>query len=201
MKIGKRKAAALLALAVFGVLGTSATANASTGVGGFTILTASTSASAHKCIVIGSDSQGHQGVLCADIVTSRTSYGYQAVGQVQAYCQTTVNGIVTDIQCAQIDESARFANAAGESSPVEGGYCGHQFGPCAVGRNVWQSTQFGWESTTGCDSNPNSTYNVWTSIMGGGDSGIELPGSDKWVYLTTGNDGLSQSTGHYYICW
>jgi hypothetical protein len=205
MKIGKRATAAL-ALAALAVLGTSAAANASTGIGGFPILHASTNQGAHQCIVIGSDSQGHEGVMCADIVTYPTpgagSGSYQAIGQIQAYCQTTVEGIVTGIQCAQVDVSGRFAGAGGWSTPVGAEtYCGHQYGPCAVGRNVWQSSWFGWDTTTGCSSNPNSSYDVWTSIMGGTTSGIELPGSDKWVYLGTGNDGLSQSSGHNYICW
>ena len=202
MKIGKRTTAAL-ALAVFAVLGTSAAANASTGVDGFPILHASTNQFAHQCIVIGSDSQGHQGVMCADIVTDPAGTGsgvYQAIGEVEAYCQTEVNGITTDIQCAQVDASGRFAGAGGWSTPV-GFDCGHQFGPCAVGRNKRPSASYGWTTTTGCASNPNSSYDMWTSITGGGDSKIELPGSDKWVYLTTGNDGLSQSTGHNYICW
>lgn len=203
MKIGKRTTAAL-ALAVFAVLGGSATANATTGPDGFPILHASTSQFAHQCIVIGSDSQGHQGVMCADVLTYPTGSGsgvYQAVGQIEAYCQTTVEGIVTGIQCAHVEVGGHFSNAAGWSTGMGQYQCGHQFGPCAVGRNEWQSAWFGWESTTGCASNPNSSYDVWTSIEGGGDSGIELPGSDKWVYLTTGNDGLSQSSGHNYICW
>jgi hypothetical protein len=31
---------------------------------------------------------------------------------------------------------------------------------------------------------------------------IELPNSDQWTYLGTGNtnDGTGLSTGHYYIC-
>src|ERR1700729_2380538 len=106
MKIGKRTTAAL-ALAVFAVLGTSAAANATTDVDGFPILHASTNQFAHQCIVIGSDSQGHQGVMCADVLTHTTpgagSGSYQAVGQIEAYCQTTVNGIVTGIQCAHVD--------------------------------------------------------------------------------------------------
>lgn len=203
MKIGKRTTAAL-ALAVFAVLGTSAAANASTGVDGFPILHASTNQFAHQCIVIGSDSEGHQGVMCADILTYPTGAGsgvYQAIGQIEAYCQTTVEGIVTGIQCAQVDVSGHFSNAAGGSDGMGKYECGHQFGPCAVGRNNWQSSWFGWESTTGCSSNPKSTYDVWTSIDGGTTSGIELPGSDKWVYLGTGNDGLSESSGHNYVCW
>lgn len=205
MKIGKRTTAALT-LVVLAVLGTSATANATTGSDGFPILHASTHQVAHQCIVIGSDSQGHQGVMCADILTYPTGTGtgdYQAIGQIEAYCQTEVDNIVTDIQCAEVDVSGGLFTGAGGWSSAVGGetYCGHQWGPCAVGRNDWQSGFYGWETTTGCASNPNSSYDMWTSIMGGGDSGIELPGSDKWVYLTTGNDGLSQSSGHNYICW
>jgi hypothetical protein len=184
------------------VLGTSATANASTGVDGFPILHASKEQSAHQCIVIGSDNQGDQGVMCADVETYPTGNGsYQAVGQIEAYCQTGSGSTATELTCAQVHVSGHFASAGGWSAGMGEYDCGHQFGPCDRLRNEWESAAFGWETTTGCDSNPNSSYDVWTVILGGGDSGIELPGSDKWVYLVDGNDGLGESRGHNYVCW
>ncbi|HEX7162363.1 MAG TPA: hypothetical protein VF223_14150 [Trebonia sp.] len=202
MKIGKRKAASLLALAVFGVLGTSATANASTGADGFPVLRASVEQFAHQCIVLGSDNQGTQGVMCADVETYPTGNGsYQAVGQIEAYCQTGSGSTATELTCAQVHVSGTFANGAGGRNGMGEYDCGHQFGSCASLRNEWESSWFGWDTTTGCDSNPNSSYDVWTVILGGGESGIELPGSDKWVYLVYGNDGLGESSGHNYVCW
>jgi hypothetical protein len=184
-----------------GVLGTSATANASTGPDGFPILRASTEQFAHKCIVVGSDYQGQQGEMCADVETYPTSYGSSAaVGQIEAYCQTGSDSIATELTCAQVDVSGTFANAAG-------------------GR-AWASTYAGISGVraTVCETNGNRPGSAGTrrpgahltrteattcgpSYWAGAIAGLSCRASDKWVYLTTGNDGLGQSSGHSYVCW
>jgi hypothetical protein len=59
----------------------------------------------------------------------------------------------------------------------------------------------GKSGNSDCGDDPNSDHDVWMNVLQG--AGIELPVSDKWVYLESGsgaNDGGNFSTGHYYVC-
>lgn len=58
-----------------------APASAATGVDGFTILYAAEGNTAHHREVIGSDSLGNEGVVCADILTGTTSTDYWSKGR------------------------------------------------------------------------------------------------------------------------
>jgi hypothetical protein len=214
MRFGKRRAAACLALAVFGLLGTSASASADTGTDGFTILHAKSGQVAHKCTVIGSDNEDHQAVVCVDIETVWFSdgSGYEAYGQVEAYCQEGSGSATIPIQCAEVDLDGTWADAGGDRRSL-GIHCGHSYGPCSVsGRNydrIDDSNADDYTTGSECSSQPNSYYDVWTVAIGGtstqdttSETRIELPFTDKWTYLGTGNtnDGTGESTGHYYVC-
>jgi hypothetical protein len=212
MKFGKRKAMALLSLAVLAVLGTSASASADTGTDGFTILHAKSGQFAHQCKVIGQDNELHQAVVCADIVTKWFGgTAYAAYGKVEAYCQEGSGSATIPVQCAEVDVDGVWADAGGDVRSL-GIRCGHAYGPCSVsGRNTDEvdddnSTQY--TTSSGCSSQPNSYFDVWTIAFGGSannstsETRIELPGTDKWTYLYTGNanDGTGWSSGHYYVC-
>lgn len=213
MKFGKRKAAALLSLAAFGVLGTSVSANADTGLHGFTILHASKQNFAHTCTVIGQDTEGHQAVICVDITTTTNTGGtyiYEAFGKLEAYCQEGSGSATIPVECAEVDVNGQFSNAAvPKDDQTTGIFCGHQYSPCndKAGRNFSQVNGFGYFIGDTCSST--STNEVWMIAEGGSSTTdtsslakIELPGTDKWTYLGVGNanDGHNESTGHYYIC-
>lgn len=216
MSFGKRKAAVFLSLAVFGILNTAATANAATGVDGFQILNASTNGFAHKCTVIGSDNRNpqDQAVVCADIFTRPDGdYGDAAYGQIEAYCQQNSNVGTTVVRCAQINIAGNesvFANALRGREWISTHRCGHQYISCPTGRLEIPTGYYSYDSNTpGCSSYPNSENDVWMIAQGGTSThdtsspvAIELPNSDQWTYLGTGNtnDGTGLSTGHYYIC-
>ena len=217
MRFGKRKRAAVfVSLAVFGMLGISATASADTGTDGFQILHAKTNDSAHTCTVIGSDNKYpvDQAVVCADILTGPYGDGeFEAYGQVEAYCQADWPTGPTVEQCAQINVAGNksvLANALDGRNWISANHCGHQYGACTSER--WKITTglYSYDVyTPGCSSSPGSENDVWMVAAGGSSPydtssplAIELPNSDQWTYLGTGNtnDGTGLSTGHYYIC-
>jgi hypothetical protein len=163
---------------------------------------------AHQCQVIGNDGTT-QAVVCADILTgvydADSGEGSYARDQVEAYCQTISTGAV--VQCADVLVTYGLNSAANDSaypdisSDVE---CGHAYGACSTGRNVWSNVTYDYPwskwTSSNCDSNVNGESSVWSVIYGGNDTIIELPKSDKSVALTTGNDGGNEISGHYFIC-
>jgi hypothetical protein len=205
MRLGKRWVAALLSLAAFGVLGTSLSASAATGTGGITILYAGEGNTAHTCNVIGS-ADGYQAVICADIYTGEGDTQYWAEGKVEAFCQQGSGSTAVTVRCAHVDMAGRLSSATGNENPVGQWVCGHQYGACSTGRNVIETKSFAYSSASGCASNPDSQYDLWMIAVGNSETAsptsIELPVSDKTVYLGVGNanDGPNESTGHYYIC-
>ena len=82
--------------------------------------------------------------------------------------------------------------------------CGHALGSCPTGREYAHSNEWmadGSESSeSGCASN---TAEALWSIAFGVSTTIELPGSGDSYTLdnTVPNDGVNESTGHYYICY
>lgn len=203
MKFGKLKFAAAAALTAFiAVVGTSMSAHAATGAGGITILHASNGDMAHQCTVIG-EVDGYQGVVCADLLTGLLGSQYWVEGRVEAYCQTDAG---VEVQCADVDLLyGEMADGGGGNTLIGGTQCGHSYGPCSTGRNyAYSRSNFYYDTSTypvSCSSSTGSITQVW-AVAAGGVVGIELPKSDKWVYLSTANsnDGGNESTGHYYIC-
>ena len=177
--------------------------------GGLPILYASAGDQAHKCVVIGSAydadsgvSTTVEGVVCADVLTAATSGGYTAKAQLELLCQTTAGA---DVQCADVIAEGELSNEPGGVVASTGAYqCGHTYGACATGRNYVQTGTYSYsgESMSDCSSNTGAATDTWGLAVGGGDTKIELPGSDDWVSLSTSNadDGGNQSTGHNYVC-
>jgi hypothetical protein len=192
MARGRRlcKLAAIL-FAVVGVTVAAITpASAATGTDGFTILYASEGNIAHHCEIIGSDSDGNEGIVCVDILTGTGSDYYWARAQIEAFCYNNSQ----PVQCAQVDVTGTWANGADADSGIGQSVCGHQWGACSTGRNYFSGRAIYYTSASGCSSEPNSTYDVWTVATTPGTQ-IELPKSAKWVYLPS-----NYSTGHYYVC-
>lgn len=183
------KLAAILSAAAGMMMAAVSPASAATGTDGFTILYASQGNIAHHCEVIGSDSYGSEAIVCADILTGTGSTDYWSRAQIEAFCYK--NGVTE--QCAQVDVTGTWANGTGKNYGMGQWVCGHQFGACATGRNNVISGALYYSSASGCSSETNSTYDVWTVATQGTE--IELPVSAKWVYL-----GSNYSTGHYWVC-
>jgi hypothetical protein len=196
----KRRVAASLSLAALATLGAAVPASAATGTGGYPVLYAGDGNFAHTCTVIGS-ADGYQGVVCVDILTGTSGTDYWARGQLELLCQKGSGSTAVTVRCAQVDAVGRISSANGNEYPVGQWVCGHQFGACSSGRNDIMTSAFFYSSASGCASNPNSAYNVWT-VAYGTQTSIELPVSGKVVYLGAGsaNDGANESTGHHYIC-
>ena len=198
-RLGAFTLAAALAL-IFGAVGSADAA-------ALPILHTSMSGSgqeAHECTVVGNDGTT-QGVVCVDILTgiydSNSGEGSYAKDQVEVYCQNISSG--ADVQCANALVTFGFYNAAGGANSGTD-ECGHSYGPCATGRNYYSNTTFDYPwsswSDSNCASDSNGATSVWAVAFGGGDTVIELPGSDKSVSLVSGNDGGNESSGHYFIC-
>lgn len=196
--IGGRRLAAVAATATLvglGIAGSATTADAST-----PILYASANQMAHKCTVIGIDQYGNQGVVCADLLAYQYTSGPEAIAQVEIFCQTS-SGVVE--QCAEAHAYGTLSNAqTGTGSRAEFD-CGHAYGRCSGGRNyrIMGSQWLEFYANDNCQTSP--AYNYWAVIYGQGAlTSIELPRSDKWVYLDSANanDSGNQSSGHYQIC-
>ena len=174
---------------------------------GFPILDARTGQQAHSCTIIGSATDPTinatvQGVVCADVITAATSSGYSAQAQLELVCETPAGA---DVQCADVIAQGELANAVNGVVATSGSYqCGHAYGACATGRNYVKTGTFSYTGLTqsNCSDNGVSTTDVWGLALGGGDTQIELPGSAKWVTLSSANenDNPNQSTGHQYVC-
>ena len=154
---------------------------------------------AHVCHILGTDDDYHQAVVCVDLNTRVVGTQVEVQGEVEAYCQDD-NG--TDVQCANIMSGGEISGAAGVWASYAGD-CGHSLGPCPTGREYSLSNWMGdgtESGESGCASNPAEA--LW-SIAVGVATTIELPGSDDSYTLsnTDPNDGVNQSTGHYYICY
>jgi hypothetical protein len=206
--------ASLLA-GITAILGlTLAPAYADTGTGGITILYASQDQSVHKCNVIGSDQYGNTAVVCTDLyivpsfdgASNTPLYPYFVSAGVEAYCQNSADVVV---QCANIIESEAVADAAGDVVYASKN-CGHSSGACPAGRYTDYTTTNGtddgyleYDESDDCATNPDSAFDVWSVVWGDGVTSIELPKSDKTVYLGSGNanDGSNESSGHYYACF
>jgi serine/threonine-protein kinase len=177
--------------------------------GGLPILYASAGDQAHVCAILGSahDSDSGvdatvEGIVCADILTATDSGGYTTQGQLEVYCQTTAGA---DVQCADAIALGELSNESGGVVASTGDYqCGHSYGACATGRNYIKTGTYSYSgvSTSDCTSSTGAATDTWGLAVGGGDTKIELPGSDDWVSLSASNadDGGNQSTGHNYAC-
>lgn len=160
---------------------------------------------AHQCTVIGNDGTT-EGVVCIDILTgvyeSNSGPGTYAKDQAEVFCQNMNTN--QPVQCANALVTFGLYNAAGGAN--SGTYeCGHSYGPCSGGRNYYTNATFDYPwsswSDNNCATNVSGPTSVWAVAFGSNSNTvIELPGSDKYVSLTSGNDGTNESSGHYFIC-
>lgn len=162
---------------------------------------------AHSCTVIGSDGTT-EGVVCIDILTgiydSNSGEGTYARSQIELLCQNISSGAT--VQCADAVGTWGVYDAAGDGTS-DNAECGHSYGACSTGRNYYKGNtiDYPWSewSDSNCDTNVSAASDAWAVAYGSGDTRIELPGSDDWVYLNSGsgaNDGSNESTGHFFIC-
>ena len=162
MRITRAAAKAGLALlaSTVALVGTTATASAATGAGGFTILDASAGNEAHVCHILGTDDDYHEAVVCVDINTKVSGDEALIQGQVEAYCQDD-NGTV--VQCANIMSAGEVSSGGGVWSEYAAD-CGHSLGSCPAGREYAYSSWMddGTEAgESGCSSNTAKRKRRW----------------------------------------
>lgn len=159
---------------------------------------------AHTCVVLGDDGTT-QGVACIDLLTglsaSNGGSGDYVRERVELYCQTISSG--AEVQCANAVAQHSISNGAGQTYTATNA-CGHDNGACSTSRNEWSAGGWNYLWSTWDDSNCTASVDqatqVWAVVDGDYATSIELPKSDKTVYLVTGNDGDNESTGHYFVC-
>lgn len=195
--VGKRWIAAAAVSVVTCMAGPVVSASAS-----IPVLHASQDQVAHVCTVIGSapyKGVTYQGVVCVTIFSEIDLDGSPGVvAQLEAVCQTPSGN---EVQCAEIHAIGTLANAATGPDGNMVSYSGHAFGPCPAGRYYMAVGLGYYTGITASNCQTSLSSNIWALAYGSG-TGIELPGSGQWVYLSssTGNDAGNESTGHYYIC-
>lgn len=199
IKRGRRSIIAILAAAMLAVTGIglgAQPAGASTGVDGFTVLNASKSEIAHHCTIIGV-SGAYQAVECADIFTGPSGqYGtYWAQGGIEVMCASLL--LNTTVACKTMNASGWLADGSvGIVYGTPNILCGTgdvNVPACPSGRDTARTGAIYYSSTTGCDSYPNSYWDVWASV----DSDIIVTLPNGAQFSTDSGYG----TGHYYICW
>ena len=197
--IGKRRLAAVAAgAALAGLCIAGSATNASASTPG--VLYAANGDQAHQCNVIGSDQYGNQGVVCADLIATINLYNGepQALAVAEVFCQNSQKIVV---QCAETHGYVALANAqTGAGTRVEGD-CGHSYLRCSSGRNYWAAGDGFLDTSGNCLTSLLDNY--WGVVFGQGAlTSIELPMSDKWVYLNSSNanDSGNESSGHDQVC-
>jgi hypothetical protein len=210
----------VVAAVAVGVLGLAPVASANTGQGGFTVLYASTNGFAHVCQVISSTSdKAHQAVVCADLTVTFSSGGvnYQVTSSAEAYCQTPAGAAEA---CDSILVSTVLSVGDGSYTSAAIKSCGYPAAACSAGRLTATSDPWGYNihdagqsdgQYTACDGSGTSSYNVWGLVVGWDDptfkdvqTTIVTPDGQSWTVglapSQAPNDGVNESTGHYYVC-
>jgi hypothetical protein len=188
-------------MAAVAIAGTAVNASAATGADGFPILNAADGNVAHTCEILGTDDDFHEAIVCVDINTMVSGGEAFAQSEVEAYCQTTAGTVV---QCANITAEGEIATGGTFGTMSYDKLCGHQHGACPTGRETlngaWVAVSAEGDGT--CGQVLDSNAQVW-SVAIGGETSIELPGSDDTytLSLTSPNDGTNESTGHYFVCY
>jgi hypothetical protein len=160
---------------------------------------------AHQCTVIGNDGTT-EGVVCIDILTgvyeSNSGPGTYARNQTEIFCQNMTTN--QTVRCADALVTFGLYNAAGGANSGTN-ECGPNYTQCSTGRNYYSNTTFDYPwsiwSDSNCATNISGQTSVWAVAFGSNSNTvIQLPGSGKYVSLTSGNDGSNESSGHYFIC-
>ncbi len=180
-------------VAAVAFIGMAMPASASTGIDGFTILSASHGGYVHKCEVVGS-ADGYQAVVCVDVETYYLGTDdYESGGAMEVLCQTDAG---VTVRCANIYAEGVLANAAGGRGYAGSYACGHTYGLCPSGRATIGANAI-YKYTNGspsCYETANSENEVWM-VAYAYNTQIELPVSGKTVELNS-----NFSSGHYLIC-
>lgn len=132
----------------------------------------------HKCRVIGSDSDGNQGVACADLYYGDDGSNIWLQGGNEILCQ---NSAGTVVECAGIHETAALCWVGGPPCDTFPGVCGARFGhsPCGVRRvENAELVEF-----AGCSPE------AWGDAL---NTSIVLPQSG----VTVGGTGANEATSH-----
>lgn len=163
---------------------------------------------AHTCTIIGTDGD-YDGVVCIDLSVQPDNGDvdspYNAFARADLYCQTTTSAH-THVQCANVTSTIGLFDAAGGSSGDKLFACGHSpNAKCSTNTNfsVSNTINYGTNWTAdNCTASTSGATDAWAVAFGGGETTIELPGSDKVVSLSVvnGNDSGNLSNGHYFLC-
>jgi hypothetical protein len=204
MARGRRlfKLAAIL-FAVAGIItATMSNASAATGADGFPILYASSQNEAHQCTAFAGDTE-YRVVVCSDILTYEDSADYYAYGREEVICQTASSHAT--VPCYSIQTGDFLAAGDGASTDEYVNSCGLN---CPDGR-FYVSTRK-WVYKIGdaeggrCSANAGSSYVLWNVVKGGAGADTQVETPDYHVFTLgvsgNGNDGQSESSGHYFIC-
>ena len=190
---------ATVGMALAALFWTVTPASAATGPYGFTILHADAGNGAHTCHILGYgfDKNGNsaEAIICVDIDTGGGSYGYQATGAIETYCQLS-NG--ADTQCPFILVEGFFSNAS--SGPAYSSWSCVTSSCSSSGRNYLyvHTTDY---SSASCTTN--SANNVWSTAEGNTEIQLYNSGGGLETFYVSdhaANDGNDYSTGHYWIC-
>jgi hypothetical protein len=190
----------VVAISTCAFLGIQAPAMADTGAGGVPILYADVSPMVHTCNVIGGDGTWNA-VLCSDLITTQGSVDYTVQGQSEAYCEEA-NAPYAMGTCQRIMVDNHLYVGSGSSTADAKNLCD---GDCPVdGRLYVSSSAWGYTIAGGengvCSSNVDSAYQVW-GIITEGVTSWTLPDGDRWTLDGGGaNDGINESSGHYFVC-
>lgn len=180
---------AAVVMTVAALAGSVTPASAATGSDG-SILNASSGGTVHHCESLGLSYGDYRAIVCVDIHTGTYPGGYDAWGEVEAYCQ--VGDTTQTVPCPYIRIDGLFANAGG-SVDNNSWSCN---GTCGSGRQTLYISTFNY--TGGHDCASSLGHNVWTVATG--DTKIETP-DHFWFYVDQRpNDGPNYSSGHYWVC-
>lgn len=158
----------------------------------------------HQCVKFADDGS-YQAIICADIITGTNSAGYYAKGQAEAYCQNEQNQVVG---CDAVYINAGLYNESNVN--WQGDYptpCGDGYANCVPNgqRNYYSLNTFQYNSNqwnlNNCSSNTNNATQVWSVVFFQSD--IRLPDGNIYDLGYTNlppNDGMNETSGHYFIC-
>jgi len=170
--------------------------------GGLTILHASADAEAHKCNIIGGANTKYEAVVCDDLMTYEGASDYYVYDRAETYCQVTATGAA--IACKSIAVETNLMTGD-DATDYAGAACGAAGGgSCPTGRMYTSSRNWDYSIANAgggtCSSNVNSSYQVYGEIYGD-DTVIETPGGQYYgVDNGNANDGVNESSGHYFVC-
>ena len=182
-------------------------ASAATGAGGLTILHASSQDQAHVCSIVGEDAT-YEAVVCADLLTYEGASVYYAYARGEAFCQLT-KAPHTEVACDNILERVTLQTGDNNATDLVGTSCGGEnanIATCPDARLFASTANWDYSIAAAgggtCSSNVDTAYQIW-GVLWGGESWITTPDGKTWIVGHDGfapNDGVNQSSGHFFVC-